>query len=84
MSINMFRAAVATAGLSLLTVSASGQIVISAAFDGPLSGGTPKGVELHVLENIADMSQYGIGSANNGGGSDGVGVHIPRRTSFRR
>lgn len=77
MSINMFRAAVATAGLSLLTVSASGQIVISAAFDGPLDGGTPKGVELHVLEDIADMSQYGIGSANNGGGSDGVEFTFP-------
>ena len=77
MSINMLRAAVATAGLSLLTVSASGQLVISGVFDGPLSGGTPKGVELYVLEDINDLSQYGIGSANNGGGSDGEEYVFP-------
>jgi plastocyanin len=77
MSINMLRAAVATAGLSLLTVSASGQLVISGVFDGPLSGGTPKGVELYVIDDIADMSQYGLGSANNGGGSDGVEFVFP-------
>ena len=77
MSINMLRAAVATAGLSLLAASAPGQIVISGVFDGPLSGGTPKGVELYVIDDIADLSQYGLGSANNGGGSDGVEYVFP-------
>ncbi len=77
MSSMILRAAVATAGLAFISTAASGQIVITAAFDGPLSGGTPKGVELHVLEDIPDMSQYGIGSANNGGGTDGVEYTFP-------
>jgi len=77
MSSMILRAAVATAGLMFVATGASAQIVISGAFDGPLSGGTPKGVELHVLEDIPDMSQYGIGSANNGGGSDGVEYTFP-------
>ena len=28
--------------------------------------------ELYALEDIADLSLYGIGSANNGGGTDGA------------
>ena len=46
-------------------------MLISGVIDGPLSGGTPKAVEFFVLEDIADLSEYGFGSANNGGGSDG-------------
>ncbi len=46
-------------------------MMISGVFDGPLTGGQPKAVELYVMDNIADLSQYGIGSANNGGGTDG-------------
>ncbi|MDY2585854.1 lamin tail domain-containing protein [Winogradskyella aquimaris] len=63
---------------SLLGFFAFGQdLVITGAFDGPLSGGTPKGVEIYVINNIADLSTYGIGSANNGGGSDGVEFTFP-------
>ncbi|MFP6904646.1 MAG: hypothetical protein VCG02_05450, partial [Verrucomicrobiota bacterium] len=51
--------------------SASGNMIITAVFDGPLPQGRPKGVELYVLDDIPDLSLYGIGSANNGGGSDG-------------
>jgi len=60
-------------GLSLLTFGVFGQsdLIISAVYDGPLSGGTPKGVELFAINDIADLSAYGVGSANNGGGSDG-------------
>ena len=47
------------------------QIIITGTFDGPLTGGVPKGVELYVTESISDLSIYGIGSANNGGGTDG-------------
>lgn len=43
-------------------------LIITAVFDGDLSGGLPKGVELYVLNDIADLSEYGIGSANNGNG----------------
>ncbi|MEL6574057.1 MAG: choice-of-anchor I family protein, partial [Pseudomonadota bacterium] len=46
-------------------------LLISGVFDGPLPGGLPKGVELYVTADVADLSIFGIGSANNGGGSDG-------------
>ena len=67
----------------VITLTATGSVmpednlVISGVFDGPLSGGTPKGVELYVINNISDLSQYGIGSANNGGGSDGEEFTFP-------
>jgi len=44
---------------------------INGVIDGPLSGGIPKAIELLATADIADLSIYGIGSANNGGGSDG-------------
>ena len=46
-------------------------LIITGVFDGPLSGGTPKLIEIYVLNDIADLSTYGFGSANNGGGTDG-------------
>ena len=52
-------------------------LLITAVYDGPLSGGTPKGVELYVLNDISDLSSYGLGSANNGGGSDGEEFTFP-------
>ena len=52
--------------------SQSGKIIISGVFDGPLSGGTPKGVELFVREDVSDLDDYALGSANNGGGTDGA------------
>ncbi|MEM6395058.1 MAG: T9SS type A sorting domain-containing protein [Bacteroidota bacterium] len=60
-----------------LPLSIHGQIVISAVFDGPLTGGNPKGVELYVSEDIPDLSIYGIGSANNGTGTDGEEFTFP-------
>ncbi|MFA5669721.1 MAG: endonuclease [Balneolaceae bacterium] len=50
----------------------SSSLIISGVFDATLTGGTPKGVELYAVVNIEDLSVFGIGSANNGGGSDGV------------
>jgi hypothetical protein len=47
-------------------------LMITGVLDGPLPGGLPKVIELYALEDIADLSVYGIGSANNGGGTDGV------------
>ena len=47
------------------------QLIITGIVDGPLPGGIPKAIELYVLSDIADLSDYGVGSANNGGGSDG-------------
>lgn len=52
-------------------------LVLTGVFDGPLTGGLPKGIELYVLNDIADLSEYGVGSANNGGGSGGVEYTLP-------
>ena len=65
--------------LSAFTANAS-DLVISGVIDGPLSGGVPKAVELYVVNDIADLSQYGIGSANNGGGSDGEEFTFPSQS----
>ena len=43
-------------------------MVISGVIDGPLSGGIPKAIEFYVISDIADLSTYGFGSANNGNG----------------
>jgi len=52
-------------------------LIITGVFDGPLTQGTPKGVELYVLADITDLSIYGLGSANNGGGTDGEEFTFP-------
>jgi plastocyanin len=72
----MLGAAMLTVPLSMI-MPAQGDLLISAVYDGPLSGGTPKGVELYVINDIADLSAYGLGSANNGGGSDGQEFTFP-------
>ena len=59
----------------------SQDLIISGVFDGPLTGGTPKGVELYVKADIANLSDYGLGSANNGGGSDGQEFTFPNGDS---
>lgn len=63
--------------LCALPLFASGQAVITAVFDADLPGGLPKGTELYILEDISDLSLLGIGSANNGGGTDGVEYTFP-------
>ncbi|MEN8040989.1 MAG: lamin tail domain-containing protein, partial [Actinomycetota bacterium] len=55
----------------------TGELVITGVIDGPLSGGIPKAVELYVASDIADLSIYGVGSANNGGGTDGEEFTFP-------
>ena len=54
----------------------SNALIITGVFDATLTGGTPKGVELFATENIEDLGAFGIGSANNGGGSDGVELQL--------
>ena len=46
-------------------------LIITGVVDGPLPGGLPKVVELYATAEVADLSVYGLGSANNGGGTDG-------------
>ena len=67
----------ASAFLVTLPIGASAQLVMTGAFDGPLTGGLPKGIELCATEEIADLSIYGVGSANNGGGTDGEEFTFP-------
>lgn len=50
----------------------SQDMFLTGVFDGPLPGGLPKAIEIYVINDIADLSTYGVGSANNGGGTDGV------------
>ncbi len=52
-------------------------LIITGVIDGPLTGGIPKAVEVYVINDIPDLSIYGIGSANNGGGSDGQEFTFP-------
>jgi len=52
-------------------------LVITGVVDGPLTGGVPKAVELYAVNAIADLSIYGLGSANNGGGTDGEEFSFP-------
>lgn len=53
---------------TILTTSLSfGQdLILTGVFDGPLTGGAPKVIELYVKNDIADLSIYGVESANNG------------------
>lgn len=58
---------------AIITMGVSAQdLVLTGVFDGPLPGGLPKAIEIYAINDIADLSTYGIGSANNGDGSDGV------------
>lgn len=60
-----------------ISAAASPSLIIAGVMDGPLTGGTPKCVEFYALEDIADLSIYGFGSANNGGGTDGQEFTFP-------
>ncbi len=52
-------------------------LIISGVVDGPLPGGRPKAIELTVLEDIADLSIYAVGSANNGNGGGDEEFEFP-------
>ncbi|WP_299792515.1 endonuclease/exonuclease/phosphatase family protein [uncultured Marivita sp.] len=52
-------------------------LMITGVIDGPLSGGVPKAIQLYALADIPDLSIYGVGSANNGGGSDNEEFTFP-------
>lgn len=45
---------------------------ITGVIDGDLPGGRPKAIELTAVNDIPDLGIYGIGAANNGGGTDSV------------
>ena len=45
--------------------------------DVPTGGSTGKAIHVRALQNISDLSIYGIGIANNGGGTDGQEYTFP-------
>jgi predicted extracellular nuclease len=57
--------------------AAESDLIITGVVDGPLSGGIPKAVEFYAINDIPDLSIYGFGSANNGGGTDGEEFTFP-------
>ncbi|MBK9017064.1 MAG: hypothetical protein IPM82_25070 [Saprospiraceae bacterium] len=58
------------------TVS-NGPMVIVGVVDGPLTGGTPKAVELYILENIPSLSVYSLSVYFNGSMSVGATFTFP-------
>jgi hypothetical protein len=54
---------------------AQSNLVITGIMDGPLPGGLPKGLELYVVNDIADLSVYGLANANNGNPSVGAPIY---------
>ena len=66
-----------TALLTLANTVAAQELIITGVVDGPLSGGIPKAVEVYVVSNVTDLSAFGVGGANNGGGSDGQEFTFP-------
>jgi hypothetical protein len=63
--------------LLVLANPASAELILTGVYDGPLTGGIPKGVEVYACIDIPDLSIYGLGSANNGGGTDGEEFTFP-------
>lgn len=59
-----------------------GNLIIGGVIDGPLAGGNPKGIQICATGAVADLSIYGIGVANNGGGSDGQEFTFPAEAAM--
>ena len=62
---------------ALPAAATTGDLVITGVVDGPLTGGVPKAIELYVVNDIPDLSIYGVGSASNGEGTDGQEFTFP-------
>ena len=75
-------------GATNKTVAVSGSVYNAATnamkivgvFDAQIGSAT-RGVEIEVLSNIPDLSIFGIGSANNGGGTDGQEFTFPAESA---
>lgn len=54
------------------------KLILTGVFDAQANGAaSAKGCEVYVADDIADLSIYGIGSANNGNGTNGVEYAFP-------
>ena len=60
--------------LTLCTSVAFSQsdLLFTGVISGSLPGGLPKALEIYVVNDVADLTPYGIANANNGGPSGGV------------
>jgi hypothetical protein len=56
-------------------------LIITGVIDGPRTGGLPKAIEVYLTADIPDLSLYGVGFANNGGGSDGIEFTFPSQSA---
>lgn len=65
--VNVLRNVIGATGASPMAPT----LIITGVIDGDNTGGLPKAVELYATGDIADLSDFGLGCANNGGGSDG-------------
>ena len=61
----------------LLTGQSSAVLVIAGVSDGDLPGGQPRAIFIQTATPIADLSLWGVGVANNGGGTDGQEFTFP-------
>jgi hypothetical protein len=55
----------------------TGDLVLTGVIQGPRNGANPKAVELLVVNDIPNLGIYGLGSADNGGGTDGQQFTFP-------
>ena len=62
-----------------LTISSQNNLELLGVLDLdlPTGGSTGKAIHVRALQNISDLSIYGIGIANNGGGTDGQEYTFP-------
>lgn len=70
------------ADLEIIPTGTSPLIIAGVADPQPSDGGGgntagPKMIELYVVQDIPDLSIYGVGVANNGGGTDGIEFTFP-------
>ncbi|PTX57616.1 putative extracellular nuclease [Litoreibacter ponti] len=56
-------------------------LIITGVLDGPLPGGLPKAIEILVAADVSDLSVFGVGAANNGGGTDGQEFTFPAQAA---
>jgi subtilisin-like proprotein convertase family protein len=52
-------------------------MILTGVISGPFGGDRPKAVEIYIVNDIPDLSLYGIGIANDGNGTDGQEFIFP-------
>mgnify|MGYP005839047619 CR=1 FL=1 len=64
--------------LMMMGISVNAQdLVITGVLDGPLPGGLPKAIEIYAINDVNDLSVYGLESANNGNPASGPEFYFP-------